>query len=121
MDSWNENRIGIRVGRRRSCLIVGAVSYRSINKLIDTADWVTHTHKVLENLNGIVLNMVNAETGQRGFVITNDQKYLEPYQYGTVLAVQEAAGSPDLNGGQSRQSKAVWMFWSRWWHMNWRL
>lgn len=54
-------------------LIVGIVSYRSINKLIDTADWVTHTHKVLENLNGVVLNMVNAETGQRGFVITNDE------------------------------------------------
>ncbi len=70
-------------------LIVGIVSYRSINKLIDTADWVTHTHKVLENLNGVVLNMVNAETGQRGFVITNDEKYLEPYQYGVGLAVQD--------------------------------
>jgi len=63
-------------------LIVGVVSYRSTSKLIDTADWVTHTHKVLEDLNGIVLSMVNAETGQRGFVITNDQKYLEPYHLG---------------------------------------
>jgi len=70
-------------------LVIGTASYRSISKLFDTADWVTHTHKVLENLGGVVQNMVNAETGQRGFVITNDQKYLEPWQYGIVLAVQD--------------------------------
>src|SRR5580704_15281457 len=70
-------------------LIIGTASYRSISKLVDTADWVTHTHKVLENLNGIVLNMVNAETGQRGFAITNDEKYLEPYNYGVGIAEQD--------------------------------
>src|ERR1700728_4581603 len=70
-------------------LVIGTASYRSISKLVDTADWVTHTHKVLENLGGGVQNMVNCETGQRGFVITNDQKYLEPWQYGIVLAVQD--------------------------------
>ena len=41
--------------------------------LTETVDWVTHTQKVLENLNGVVLSMINAETGQRGYVITNDE------------------------------------------------
>src|SRR5271170_486201 len=86
--------VGVKIGSgfgliAAILLIVGTASYRSIGKLVDTAEWVTHTHTVLENLNGVVLNMVNAETGQRGFVITNDQKYLEPYQYGVGLAVQD--------------------------------
>jgi methyl-accepting chemotaxis protein len=88
-------------------LIIGTASYRSINKLVDTADWVTHTHKVLENLNGIVLNMVNAETGQRGFVITNDQKYLEPWQYGTVLAVQEVQEVRTLTADSALEQRRV--------------
>lgn len=82
--------VGMRIGSgfglvSAILLIVGIASYRSINKLVDTADWVTHTHKVLENLNGIVLSMVNCETGERGFAITNDPKYLEPYQLGTSV------------------------------------
>jgi methyl-accepting chemotaxis protein len=86
--------VGVKIGSGFALvsailLIIGTVSFRSINKLIDTADWVTHTHKVLENLGGVVQNMVNAETGQRGFAITNDQKYLEPWQYGAVLAEQD--------------------------------
>jgi methyl-accepting chemotaxis protein len=86
--------VGMKIGSGFALIaailvIIGAVSYRSISKLVDTADWVTHSHKVLENLSGVVLNMVNAETGMRGFAITNDQHYLEPWQYGTVLATQD--------------------------------
>lgn len=88
---WN---VGMRIGCGFGLvsgilLILGITAYHSVNKLVDTADWVTHSHKVLENLNGVVQNMVNAETGQRGFVITNDQHYLEPYNYGSSLAVQD--------------------------------
>src|ERR1700677_3321429 len=91
MMRWN---VGMRIGSgfvliSAILLVVGVVAYRSISKLVDTADWVTHSHKVLEDLGGVVQNMVNAETGQRGFIITNDQKYLEPWQYGATLAVQD--------------------------------
>jgi methyl-accepting chemotaxis protein len=86
--------VGMRIGSgfgmvSAILLIVGVVSYRSINKLIDTADWVTHTQKVLEDLNGVVLSMINAETGQRGYVITNDEKYLEPYHLGIAVVDQD--------------------------------
>ena len=51
--------VGVKIGSGFALvsailLIIGTVSFRSINKLIDTADWVTHTHKVLENLGGVV-------------------------------------------------------------------
>jgi methyl-accepting chemotaxis protein len=59
---------------------VGAVSYDSTTKLIESAGWVQHTHEVLNGLDEVLSGMKDAETGQRGYVITGEERYLEPYQ-----------------------------------------
>lgn len=46
---------------------VGAVSYSSILKSLETASWVAHTHKVLETSEGVLSDLNEAETGQRSF------------------------------------------------------
>jgi methyl-accepting chemotaxis protein len=65
-------------------IFIGGASYRSTAKLTDTAEWVTHTHLVLERLSGLIQALTDAETGQRGFVITGDEQYLETYQSGIL-------------------------------------
>ncbi|HEV3342186.1 MAG TPA: CHASE3 domain-containing protein [Pirellulales bacterium] len=60
-------------------LTVGAISYRSTKVLTDNADWVTHSHRVLESLENAIAQMTNAETGQRGYLLTGQERYLEPY------------------------------------------
>ena len=60
-------------------LVIGLVSYRSTSELIETAGLVTHTHQVLENLEQLLSTMKDAETGQRGYLITGEDRYLEPY------------------------------------------
>ncbi len=60
-------------------LIIGMVSYRSTTGMIETADMVDHTHLVLRNLEQLLSTMKDAETGQRGFIITGEERYLEPY------------------------------------------
>ncbi|MEO0683764.1 MAG: CHASE3 domain-containing protein [Cyanobacteria bacterium J06649_11] len=53
---------------------------KSVNDSLSEAnDWVIHTEEVKVNLLGITKILVDAETGQRGFIITNKEKYLEPY------------------------------------------
>ena len=69
-------------------IFIGSASYRSTNKLMDTAEWVTHTHLVLERLSGLIQCLTDAETGQRGFVITGDEIYLEPYRSGIAVIDQ---------------------------------
>jgi methyl-accepting chemotaxis protein len=64
--------------------IIGVVAYRSIDSLTKTSYAVTHSHTVLEHLSGILSQLKDAETGQRGFVITGDEAYLEPYHTGTA-------------------------------------
>lgn len=60
--------------------VVSAVlAYRNIQAVAQKEELVVHTHEVLDTLNAVLRQVINAETGQRGFIITNDPAYLEPY------------------------------------------
>jgi methyl-accepting chemotaxis protein len=61
-------------------LLVGGVAYRSINALTQTSHGVAHSHTVLDHVAGLLSLLKDAETGQRGFVITGDDAFLEPYE-----------------------------------------
>jgi methyl-accepting chemotaxis protein len=63
-------------------LTVGVVSYRSTTALVASADSVAHTHRVKEALAAVRGNLLNAETGQRGFLLTGADRYLDPYRTG---------------------------------------
>ena len=58
-----------------------AVAYQSTINLIESNRWVSHTQDVLRAIDGIVATVTEAETGQRGFIITGDEAYLEPYDH----------------------------------------
>jgi methyl-accepting chemotaxis protein len=62
-----------------SLLLIGTLSHRNSKKLINSAGWVTHTHEVLETNTQILSLLKGAETGQRGYLITGESRYLEPY------------------------------------------
>lgn len=48
--------------------------------------WVIHTHDVITNSEKLLSSMKDAETGQRGFLITQGITYLEPYYTGISSA-----------------------------------
>ena len=62
-------------------VILGAAvaSYRSLRANIETADRVTHTLNVIERIQSLLSNLKDAETGQRGFLLTGLETYLAPY------------------------------------------
>jgi len=65
-----------------------ALAFHNTRLLYETAGQVTHTHKVLEALAELLSTAKDAETGQRGFVITGNLGYLEPYHVaeGTITS-----------------------------------
>jgi methyl-accepting chemotaxis protein len=67
---------------------IGVISYRSTTSLLDANDLKSHTYEVLQNLAKLLSALQNAETGQRGYLITGRDDYLEPYVAG-VKAVDE--------------------------------
>ena len=54
-------------------------SINSIDQLQKNLDTQIHTRTIIFNLKNNLTNLLNAETGERGFVITGNEKYLEPY------------------------------------------
>ncbi|MEI2582533.1 CHASE3 domain-containing protein [Scytonema sp. PRP1] len=61
-------------------VVVNAViSYQNTLKVIENEYWVAHTHQVLTELENTLSTLKDAETGQRGYVLTGDKHYLEPY------------------------------------------
>ncbi len=58
------------------------VALVNTSKLRDAVGWNTHTYQVLSEADRMLLNMVNIETGLRGFVAGGDEKFLEPYTMG---------------------------------------
>ncbi|HVY08388.1 MAG TPA: CHASE3 domain-containing protein [Burkholderiales bacterium] len=61
-------------------LLIGVVAHRSIGVLVDTGQWVAHTHSVLEALGSVSGSMSEIESSQRGFVIAGSEPFLVPYQ-----------------------------------------
>ncbi|SEA66190.1 CHASE3 domain-containing protein [Pedobacter hartonius] len=78
----NTFRRNIRLGLGISLavlIISSAASYISIRKLLESDYWVDHTFQVIQELDNIISRLKDAETGQRGFLLTADPVFLEPY------------------------------------------
>jgi|GEM_PF-5523235 len=48
--------------------------------------WVNHTHTVINLSKSLLVELNNAETGQRGYLLTEKKSYLAPYEQGTQSA-----------------------------------
>ncbi|NOQ79175.1 MAG: diguanylate cyclase [Gammaproteobacteria bacterium] len=48
--------------------------------------WVNHTHQVIIETELFLSALKDTETGQRGYLLTNDTSYLEPYYSGVINA-----------------------------------
>lgn len=80
----NSLKIGTKIGVGFALSLailttIGLISYKSTNELIETSRREKHTYHVLNQLDQLNSQLINAETGQRGYIITGEQRYLEPY------------------------------------------
>jgi PAS domain S-box-containing protein len=63
------------------CLIaIAAVSYPALVRLREDTARVDHTHQVIAALRLLVSSATDAETNVRGYIITGNEGFLEPYQ-----------------------------------------
>jgi PAS domain S-box-containing protein len=59
---------------------VGILTYVSVLRFHEDAGLVEHTHQVLNSLSELLSGLTSAESAQRGYVITGQEEYLQPYQ-----------------------------------------
>jgi methyl-accepting chemotaxis protein len=88
-------------------VIVGAVSYRSVTEQSEAAALVSHSHEVENQISQLLSNLQDAETGQRGYVITGVDSYLEPYRTGSTQAGENRKQLLKLVADNPRQEARV--------------
>jgi len=88
-------------------LVVAVISFKNSEKFIDTNQWVNHTHEVLYEFEQILVSSVDAETGTRGFVITGEEKYLEPFSNSKVKLLEHVNKARELTKDNPTQQENI--------------
>ena len=88
-------------------IVIGVVSYRSTTGLVEAIHWRKHTYEVLATLGRILSQLRDAETGQRGYIITGDGNYLEPYFSATQDVAREDEALRKLTAGSPHHQRRL--------------
>src|SRR5262245_54784891 len=60
-------------------IVAGVISFLNTKRVHDHDRSVAHTQEVRAELEGLMSTVKDAETGQRGFIITYEKQFLEPF------------------------------------------
>ncbi|HSH53457.1 MAG TPA: CHASE3 domain-containing protein, partial [Methylotenera sp.] len=109
---WNVGtKIGVGFGLTVAILIiVGVVTYRSTTQLVEASELRQHTYEVLNRLAELESLAVDMQNGVRGYAITGNKQYLEPYQaalIGTDKVIQEVRELTKDNSHQQGRLDAL--------------
>lgn len=94
-------------------ILVSLTTYRNAYHLIDANQRVIHSHEVEDELKAILSLFKDAETGQRGFLLTGDEQYLKPYLSATasldkmLLSVERLVADNPAQTEKIRQLKPL--------------
>lgn len=64
-------------------LATGVLAWRNVEVLRANNQQIIHTHEVIVGVEDILSAAQDAETGQRGYMLTGDVRYLQPYEAAT--------------------------------------
>lgn len=63
-------------------LIIAIVVFMNVNALLKNSESVEHTYQVIDEGDELLMHMVDQETGMRGFAVTGNDDFLDPYNEG---------------------------------------
>ncbi|MBL4693646.1 MAG: CHASE3 domain-containing protein [Magnetovibrio sp.] len=86
-------------------LIVLSSSFWTLNRTEDARKWVAHSFEVQKALTHVLSSLQDAETGQRGFLLTGEEKYLEPFNAALTLLDSNFAKVKQLTLDNAEQQK----------------
>jgi signal transduction histidine kinase len=78
-------------------------AFRSVAVMQQSEGWVEHTWKVIYQVERIMNSAKDAETGNRGFLITGEEEYLEPYNMAVADLPGELANFGSLTSDNPTQ------------------
>src|SRR5215208_963356 len=100
-------RLALALSPAAVVLAFGLLVHATLAWERETNRWVRHTHEVLERVQQSTMRLVDAETGERGFLLTGNERYLEPYRNARPQLERELAALRQLTRDNPRQQSAL--------------
>jgi signal transduction histidine kinase/DNA-binding response OmpR family regulator/CHASE3 domain sensor protein len=88
-------------------VLIGLFSVRELRARTAAAQLVQQSFDVVQQLQALDLAVRDAETGQRGFLLTDDENYLQPYESARAALPGELEGLRRLTADNPRQQPRV--------------
>ena len=61
-------------------LVDAGLTLHNVREVATSVEWVSHTHEVLAKLEAALSSLKDAEAGERGYLLTGEPAYLDPYR-----------------------------------------
>jgi len=84
-------------------LFISGISYKHSTSLSTSTELLVHSYKIQMQLEQISSYIKDAETGQRGYIITHDSIFLDPYIHGLKKVNESFLVLKDLTANQPQQ------------------
>ncbi len=88
-------------------LVIALLSYQSLRATAAASKSLADTLEVLAQLNAVMSTLKDAETGQRGYLLTGSESYLEPYTEAKAALGGELEALRGLLAGRPEQKKRL--------------
>ncbi|WP_437497854.1 methyl-accepting chemotaxis protein [Sorangium sp. So ce1099] len=82
---------------------LAGTAYKRFAELDDARSWDQHTYEVMLATSEIMESLLDTETGERGFVITGVESFLEPYRSGRDRFEKHLSRARELTRDNPRQ------------------
>lgn len=86
-------------------LFIGAITYKHVETISITSKLVMHTYKVNLELEHLFSHIKDSENSMRGFLISKDTMYLEPYRDATKKISSSFILLKKITGDNSKQQE----------------
>ena len=84
-------------------LVIGIVSYQTTRRFLVNDALVERSHEAISMSDQVLSDLRDAETGQRGFLLTGSDDYLEPYTLGVAAVAKDLDALADLTSANPNQ------------------
>ena len=106
--SFSRNQTVFGLGLLAAVIVAnGYISYINTRRLLEAAGWVAHTHQVSDTLSQIIGSLNEAESNQRGYLITGSPAYLPRYNEAVQALDRQLATLTQLTRDNPAQQQNI--------------
>lgn len=86
---------------------IGITAYYTTNRLIENTAWQNHTYIVMGKLDDLMSQLKETSIGPRGYIITGNKSYLDPYKAAIPVIAQDLNSLQELTIDNLSQQRRI--------------